>query len=84
MVGNKSILQSTPTRILLGKEASDHLTATGESAFLIAGRASHPDDPSRWAIHLLPVSMKAACDAIAVAKGEARATRPKIKTTSTP
>jgi hypothetical protein len=34
---------------------------------VVIGRASHPDDPARWAIHLLPVSMKTACDAIAVA-----------------
>jgi hypothetical protein len=65
-------------RILLSEAASDHLTATGESAFLIVGKASHPDDPRRWVIHLLPLDMKAATAACNVALGTHRAV--KIKT----
>lgn len=67
-------------RILLSESTSAALTAAGDSAFVVIGKASHPDDPTRWAIHILPVTMKTACDAIAVAKGEATARRPKIKT----
>ena len=64
---------------MLDQTASDYLSATGESAFVVIGKASHPDDPTRWVIHLLPVTMKTACDAIAVATGEAKATRPRVK-----
>jgi hypothetical protein len=56
-------------RILLSQTASDHLTATGEAAFLIVGKASHPDDPSRWVLHLVPVDMQLACQACEVATG---------------
>lgn len=56
-------------RILLSQAASDHLTATGESAFLIAGRASHPDDPTRWALHLASCPMATASAACEVATG---------------
>jgi hypothetical protein len=56
-------------RILLSQAASEALTATGESAFLVIGKASHPDDPSRWVIHCVPLDMKAACEACEVAQG---------------
>ncbi len=65
-------------KILLSQAASDHLTATGEAAFMVIGRASHPDDPARWVIHLVPVDMKAATAACNVALGTHRAV--KIKT----
>jgi hypothetical protein len=41
-------------RIILDQQSSEALTATGGSAFMVIGRASHPDDPARWVIHLLP------------------------------
>lgn len=69
-----------PIRILLGEKASAALTAAGADAFVVVGRASHPDDPTRWAIHLLLVPMNLACDAIAVATGEAKATRQRVTT----
>ena len=56
-------------RILLDQATSDALSATGESAFMVIGRASHPDDPSRWVIHLVPVDMQLACQACEVATG---------------
>jgi len=59
----------TVSRIPLGPRASEALTATGESAFMVIGRASHPDDPSRWVIHLVPVDMQLACQACEVATG---------------
>jgi hypothetical protein len=62
-------------RILLGQRASDHLTATGESAFIVIGKASHPDDPSRWVIHLVPLDMKTATAACNVALGTHRAVK---------
>ena len=65
-------------RILLSQTASDHLTATGEAAFLIVGKASLPSDPSRWVIHLVPVPMATAAAACNVALGTHRAV--KIKT----
>lgn len=73
-----------PIRLLLGERASDALTAAGESAFVVIGKASLPDDPTRWVIHLLPLTMKTACDAIAVATGEARATRSRVKGPTAP
>jgi len=71
-------------RLLLGQAASDYLTATGEAAFLIVGKASHPDDPARWVIHLLPVSMKTACEACEVATGQRKAGRRIITPAITP
>ena len=56
-------------RILLSESESAALTAAGESAFLVIGKASHPQDPSRWVLHLLPLPMKAACEASEVALG---------------
>jgi hypothetical protein len=55
--------------LLLGQRASEALTAAGESAFLIIGKASFPSDPSRWVIHLVPVPMATASAACEVAKG---------------
>jgi hypothetical protein len=56
-------------RLLLGQRASEALTTTGEAAFLIVGKASHPDDPRRWVIHLVPVDIQLACQACEVASG---------------
>jgi hypothetical protein len=56
-------------RILLDPATSDTLSATGEAAFLMIGKASLPDDPSRWVIHLVPVPMATAAAACEVATG---------------
>jgi hypothetical protein len=69
-------------RLLLSQAASDYLSATGESAFMVIGKASHPDDPSRWILHLVPVPMATAAAACNVALGTHRAV--KIKPTSAP
>lgn len=74
-------MEAEPQRILLGQHASDALTATGEKVFVLIGKASHPDDPSRWAIHLVPCDMKQATDAIEVATGKATAKRKRLDTT---
>jgi hypothetical protein len=66
---------SEPVRILLSEAASRHLSATGENAFLVAGRGSWPDQPDRWRLWLVPCPVKAANDAVRVARGEARAVR---------
>lgn len=67
-----------PQRILLGPSASQALTDAGPSVFLVIGRASWPEDPSRWVLHLVPVdSIKTANDAVSVARGEATVRRPK-------
>jgi hypothetical protein len=60
-------------RILLSQAASEALTATGESAFMVIGRASHPDDPARWILHLVPVPMATASAACEVATGVRKA-----------
>jgi hypothetical protein len=63
------------TRILLSEGASRHLSAQGAECFAIVAKASHPDTPARWVIHLAPCSIKTARDAEAVLFGKARATR---------
>jgi hypothetical protein len=64
-----------PIRILLPEGASSHLTAAGESCFAVVGRQSHPDDPTRWILHLIPCDIGTANDAVAVAQGHATARR---------
>ncbi len=64
-------------RILLSKAASDALTAAGEGAFAIVGKATSPDDPSRWVIHLAPVEWETAVAACNVLLGTHRAIRRK-------
>jgi hypothetical protein len=70
---------SKPTiRILLSEAASLALTESGERAFTVLCKASHPDHPGRWVIHLAPVEWKTACDASSVLLGSHKAV--KIKT----
>lgn len=66
-----------PVRIILSQAASAALTATGGKVLVMVCKATWPDDPSRWAIHLVPCEMQAATDAIDVATGKARVTKPK-------
>ena len=54
---------------MLSEMESAALTATGEIAFLIVGKASLPDDPTRWILHLVPVPMATAAAACEVAQG---------------
>ena len=70
-----------PIRILLSEAASAALTASGERAFTILCRASHPDHPSRWVIHLAPVEWETAVAASNVLLGTHRATRIRHATT---
>lgn len=70
-------------RILLGPSASKALTDTCNGAFIVIGKASHPDDPTRWALHLIPCPISAANDACDVAQGKAKATRKKPTTIDT-
>lgn len=60
-------------RLMLSEMESAALTATGESAFLIVGKASLPDDPTRWILHLVPVPMATASAACEVALGTRKA-----------
>jgi hypothetical protein len=74
---------SKPTiRILLSEAASLALTESGERAFTVLCKASHPDHPGRWVIHLAPVEWKTACDASSVLLGTHTAR--KIKPAATP
>jgi hypothetical protein len=78
-------MSDKPTiRILLSEAASLALTESGERAFTIIGRASHPEQPNRWVIHLAPVEWKAACDASSVLLGSHKAVRIKPAPTATP
>jgi hypothetical protein len=54
---------SKPSRIVLGQTASQALTESGESCFIVAGKQSHPDDPTRWILHLIPCDIATANDA---------------------
>ena len=64
---------SNHLRILLDQTTSDQLTEAGGDAFLVVGRQSYPQDPSRWVLHLLPLPMKTACEASEVALGTRKA-----------
>lgn len=68
-------------RILLGKTASDLLTATGERAFAIVHRAmrgtDEPETAGRWQITLAPVEWQTAADASAVLLGTKKGTTPR-------
>jgi hypothetical protein len=58
-----------PIQIILGQAASEALTAAGVDCFMVIGKASHPEDPARWVIHLAPVTMRTAQDACEVLLG---------------
>jgi len=62
-------------RILLSQAASEALASTGENAFAIVGKASHPEIPGRWVIHLASAEWHNAMDASAVLLGTKRAVR---------
>jgi len=65
--------ESKIVRIILSRVASDALTAAGDQCFAVIGRASYPDDPARWVIHIAPVSFGTAHDACEVLMGTKRA-----------
>ena len=67
---------SEPVRILLSEAASDALLAAGE-CFMIAGKSSHPEQPGRIVLHLLPIPKALADAACLVAMGQARAVKPR-------
>jgi hypothetical protein len=72
---------NSPVRILLGEAASKALLDAGQ-CFIVAGRATHPDDPNRVAVHFIPCDVALANQAAAVARGEMKAKpfpTPKIK-----
>jgi hypothetical protein len=56
-------------RIILGPEESEILRDAGE-CFAVIGKASYPDNPRRYALHLVPCSIQDANKAAAVARGE--------------
>lgn len=63
-------------RILLSEQASATLLAAGE-CFAIAGKSSHPEQPGRVVIHLVPVAKALADGACGVILGTHRAVRKK-------
>ena len=63
------------TRILLSESASRHLTATGEECFRIVTKATHPEQPGRWVIHLAPCQLATAKQAEGVLLGTHRTVR---------
>lgn len=68
-------LPGKPVRLLLGRAASEALTSTGEKAFVLIGKASYPDEPGRWAIHIVPCEIETANAASRVALGTHKATK---------
>lgn len=72
---------SEPVRILLSKAASDHLTATGERAFIVIHKVmrgvEEPDTIGRWALTLHPCSVETSNAARRVALGESKERKPK-------
>lgn len=67
---------SDPVRILLSQAASEALLAAGE-CFMIAGKSSHPEQPGRIVLHLVPIDKARADAACLVAMGQARAVKPR-------
>lgn len=55
-------------RILLSEAASKALLAAS-SCFVVAARQTHPNDPARVVLHLVPCSFQQGNDAVAVAQG---------------
>lgn len=62
-------------RIILDHQTSEVLSSAGEPAFMIIGRASYPDDPTRWVIHVVACPMATAAAACEVATGQRKAGR---------
>ena len=61
-------------RILLSETASKTLLEAGE-CFMIAGKTSHPEQPGRIVIHLVPVPKDLADKACGVVMGTHRAAK---------
>ncbi len=77
--------QAGTVRLLLSEAASRHLSAAGETCFVIVHRVMRCEEPGtagRYAIHLLPVPLEVARAAEAVAMGKARAVRVKAPTSA--
>lgn len=72
---------SEPIKILLSEQASRHLDATGERAFIVASRAmrgtEEPETMGRWALHLVPCSIPQADAACRVARGLSKESKPR-------
>ena len=64
-------------KVLLDPEQSEILSDLGEACFAVIGRASHPGNPKRWVLHVLPTSIETANQAVKVAKGELRTVKPR-------
>ena len=77
-------MKSEPIRILLSEAASAALTASGERAFTILCKASYPEQPGRWVIHLAPVEWETAVAASNVLLGSHKAVRIKAPATAAP
>ena len=62
-------------RFLLGVDESEILAEMG-NCFVIACKASHPDNPKRFAIHAIPCNSDTLNKAVAVALGQMFARKP--------
>jgi len=58
-------------RLLLSEAASRYLSESGESAFVIVGKATYPATPGRWAVFLQPCPIPLAKDACDLVMGKA-------------
>ena len=60
---------SKPQRIVLPKEVSKQLP--NAEALVVVGKASHPDDPNRYVLHVVPCTVENANKAARIALGDA-------------
>jgi hypothetical protein len=65
-------------RLVLTEDQSAFIRETGMK-FAVIHPGSYPHNVGRYVIDLIPCDYQRAVDAVAVASGEARATRPRVK-----
>jgi hypothetical protein len=65
-------------RLVLTEDQSAFIRETGMT-FAVVHPGSYPENVGRFVLDLIPCDYQRAVDAVAVASGEAKATRPKVK-----
>jgi hypothetical protein len=65
-------------RLVLSEDQSAFIRESGIK-FAVVHPGSYPTNVGRYVLDLIPCDYQRAVDAIAVATGEARATRPRVK-----
>jgi hypothetical protein len=65
-------------RLVLSEDQSAFIRETGVK-FAVIHPGSYPHNVGRYVLDLIPCDYQRAVDAVAVASGEAKATRPRVK-----